>query len=154
VLASLRPDGGDATALAGESFQRHLRHWDEHGFGHWAVVEGETDAVIGGSGAAHPTSIPALADGIEVGWVLRRPYGGRGLATEAARAAIETAHAYLDPPGLISLIHPNNERSISVARRLGMIEAGEAVHPELGVPLRVYERRTRQRTDAPRAPIP
>jgi RimJ/RimL family protein N-acetyltransferase len=86
--------------------------------------------------------------------VLRRPYWGRGLATEAARAAIETAHAYLDPPRLISLIHPANHRSISVARRLGMVEAGDAVHPELGVPLRLYERRTRQRMDAPRAPVP
>jgi hypothetical protein len=41
-----------------------------------------SDAVIGLTGAAHPTFIPALADEIEGGGgVLRRPYWGPGLAT-------------------------------------------------------------------------
>jgi RimJ/RimL family protein N-acetyltransferase len=138
VLSWLRPDGGDPGAYAAESFERHRRHWEEHGFGPWAIVERESDAVIGWTGAAHPTFIPELADEVEIGWVLRRSYWGRGLAIEAARAALDAASEHLHAPRLISLIRPDNQRSIAVARRLGMAEAGEAFHPEANLRLRVY----------------
>jgi RimJ/RimL family protein N-acetyltransferase len=45
---------------------------------------------------------------------------GHGYATEAGRAAIEWAWAALDAPELISVIQPDNARSIRVAERLGM----------------------------------
>jgi RimJ/RimL family protein N-acetyltransferase len=140
ILASLRPDGGDPAAFATESFGRHLRHWDEHGFGPWAIADRD-GTVIGWTGAAHPTFIPELADEIEIGWVLRRSCWGRGLATEAATAAVDTAFEHLRPPRLVSIIHPDNERSIGVASRLGMVYASEALHPQVGAQLRVYELR-------------
>ena len=57
--------------------------------------------------------------GLEVGWVLGRRYWGRGFATEAARAALHHAFSALGARRVISLIHPDNERSIRVAERLG-----------------------------------
>jgi RimJ/RimL family protein N-acetyltransferase len=141
VWRSLRPGAGDPEAAATESFDRHLRHWDEHGWGLWAVAEKETGEIIGWLGAAHPTFIPELADEIEIGWVLRSAFWGRGLATEGARAAADAASTHLAPERLISLILPSNARSIAVAERLGMTRAEEVLHPELGLDLRVYELR-------------
>jgi RimJ/RimL family protein N-acetyltransferase len=156
VWQSLRAgQPGDRAAIAAEAFERQLRHWEEHGYGVWAAVDRSSDEIAGWLGAAHPTFIPELSDEIEIGWVLARPFWGRGLATEGARAARDNAVAHLSPPRLISLILPTNSRSIAVAERLGMTPAElppahasfaakaaqceTVTHPELGVDLRVYE---------------
>jgi RimJ/RimL family protein N-acetyltransferase len=140
VFESLRAGSpGDPAAIAAEGFERHLRHWDEHGYGLWAVIDRESDEIAGWLGAAHPTFIPELSEEIEIGWVLLPRFWGRGLATEGARAARDAAFTHLAPPRLISLILPTNARSIAVAERLGMTTAETVVHPELGMELRVYE---------------
>jgi RimJ/RimL family protein N-acetyltransferase len=115
-----------------------MRHWDDYGFGLWAVVERESEEVIGRIGASHPLFIPKLADRIEIGWALRSRFWGRGLATESATAAVDAAFDSLEGDEVISLIHPTNHRSIAVAGRLGMRHTEDAEHPELGEHLRVY----------------
>lgn len=117
---------------------RHVHHWDVHGFGLWAVTTTEYPQPMGWVGASHPTFVPELADEVEIGWTLRTALWGQGLATEAATAAIEAAFAELPNDRVISLIHPRNERSMAVANRLGMSRAGEATPPDLGEPLIVY----------------
>jgi RimJ/RimL family protein N-acetyltransferase len=140
VFESLRAgEPGDPAVIAAEGFQRQLHHWDQHGFGVWAALERSSDEIAGWLGAAHPTFIPELAEEIEIGWVLRPAFWGRGLATEGAIAAAEAASTHLAPERLISLILPTNARSIAVAERLGMRTAETVVHPELGVELQVYE---------------
>jgi RimJ/RimL family protein N-acetyltransferase len=62
---------------------------------------------------------------IEVGYLLGREYWGQGFATEAAAAVRDWAFANLELERLIALIYPQNERSIGVARRLGMEPNGE-----------------------------
>jgi RimJ/RimL family protein N-acetyltransferase len=140
VWESLRPgQPHDPAAAAAETLERHLRHWDEHGFGLWVAVDRSTGELAGWIGASHPTFVPELADEIEIGWTLRRSSWGRGLATEAARAAAEAATTHLSPARLISLILPTNTRSIGVAERLGMHPAETAFHRDAGLELRVYE---------------
>jgi RimJ/RimL family protein N-acetyltransferase len=117
---------------------RHLRHWDVHGFGLWAVTSADNPQPMGWIGASHPTFVPELAEEVEIGWTLRSALWGRGLATEGATAATATAFAELPNERVVSLIHPLNERSMGVANRLGMSRAGEAIPPELGEPLIVY----------------
>ncbi len=51
---------------------------------------------------------------IELGWLIRRAYWGRGYASEAALALRP-----LGPERTIHLIHPENAPSIAVARKLG-----------------------------------
>ena len=60
-----------------------------------------------------------------MGWALRREFWGRGYATEAARVALDYAFTELGQPRVISLIRPENDRSIAVAARLGMTRHGE-----------------------------
>jgi RimJ/RimL family protein N-acetyltransferase len=117
---------------------RHVRHWDVHGFGLWAVTTPDDSQPAGWVGASHPTFVPELAEEIEIGWTLRPALWGQGLATEGATAAIEAAFATLPNDRVISLIHPQNSRSVAVADRLGMSRAGEATPPDLGEPLVVY----------------
>src|SRR5436190_5802187 len=118
--------------------ERHVRHWDVHGFGLWAVTTPDDPQPRGWIGASHPTFVPELAEEVEIGWTLRPTLWGMGLATEGATAAIEASFATLATERVISLIHPRNERSMAVATRLGMSRAGEATPPDLSEPLIVY----------------
>ena len=78
------------------------RHWDDHGFGLWAVdVDGE---VAGFCGLAVPSFLPQVLPAVECGWRLGRPWRGRGLATEAARAALGWGWAELGLAGVVSII--------------------------------------------------
>ena len=68
---------------------------------------------------------------------MRRPFWGRGLASEAGAAAIKTAFEELEIDEGISLIDRSNDRSLAVAERLGMHHARDVSHLEIGV-LSVY----------------
>lgn len=114
--------------------ERTARHWDDHGFGHWAVEPREgrlAGEMIGFVGVAYPAYLPEVADRPELGWRLSPAAWGNGYATEAALAARETAFGRLGLPALISIIHPENEPSRRVATKLGMsiqFQVFNAVH--------------------------
>jgi RimJ/RimL family protein N-acetyltransferase len=92
-----------------------LGHWELRGYGLWAAVERATGNLIGRIGFFNPVGWP----GFELGWVLGRAAWGRGFATEGARAALVYGFSELRRDHVISLIHPDNVRSIRVAERLG-----------------------------------
>ena len=142
MWSALRPGMAYAPVGVGEErLAHHLRHWEQHGFGVWALVERECGEVAGWAGPSHPAFVPELATEVEVGWTLRRPFWGRGLATEAAREAMAAGFAHLDRDELISLIHPDNARSMAVARRLGMTPS--RIVASAGLRLSVYSVRRR-----------
>jgi RimJ/RimL family protein N-acetyltransferase len=82
--------------------------------------------------------VPELAEAAEIGWTLRRPFRGQGLASEGAAAAVQSTFAHADLDEVISLINPANVRSISVAERLGMSPVRDIRRPDTDEVLRVY----------------
>ena len=116
VARFISPEG---RPLSREEAWRHLAmiigHWQLRGYGMWAAVERHTNAVIGRIGFFNPEGWP----GFELGWALIQAYWGRGFATEGARAALAHAFTTLRQGHVISLIRPDNQRSIRVAERLG-----------------------------------
>lgn len=92
-----------------------LGHWHLLGYGMWAVEERSSGRFVGRVGFIDPPGWP----GFELGWALARPFWGHGLAAEAGRAALEYAFSELDKEHVISLIHPENRRSLRLAERLG-----------------------------------
>jgi RimJ/RimL family protein N-acetyltransferase len=141
VWPMLLPDGPLDEDAAQARLRHHVEHWREHGFGLWAAEPGASGEVAGWIGPSHPTFVPELAAEIEIGWSLRGRFWSRGLATEGARAAVTATFEHLRPERVISLIAPRNDRSIAVARRLGMRHASEVLHPIAGEELAVYELR-------------
>jgi len=99
-----------------------LGHWQLRGFGLWAVEERASGVLAGRVGCWQPEGWP----GLEIGWSLLRPFWGFGYATEAGMFALNHAFNELHQTHLVSLIQPENARSIKVARRLGMKREGEA----------------------------
>jgi RimJ/RimL family protein N-acetyltransferase len=107
-------------------------HWQLRGYGQWTVIERATGLVIGRVGLWNPEGWPDL----EIGWVIRRSHWNRGYATEAAREAVAFAFDTIGVNHVISLIHPDNARSIRVAEKLG--EQVEGMHPMNGMHMRLY----------------
>jgi len=90
-------------------------HWELLGYGHWAVQEKESGALVGRIGFMNPGGWP----GFEIGWTLGKQFWGKGYAIEGARRALQYGFKELDRSHIISLIHPDNRASIRVAERLG-----------------------------------
>jgi RimJ/RimL family protein N-acetyltransferase len=98
-----------------------LGHWQLRGYGSWAIEEKESGKLVGRVGFINPEGWP----GLEIGWALARSSWGSGYATEAARAALQYGFQTFGFSRVISLIHPENTRSIRVSERLGGAEDGE-----------------------------
>jgi RimJ/RimL family protein N-acetyltransferase len=111
-------------------------HWDEHGFGPWVLVEREGGGIVG-RGGLRWTKLDARP-AVELPWTIASAEWGRGLATEAAVAAIECAAAWRLRE-VIALVAHGNARSRRVAEKVGLRLDGEATHA--GLPHLVYRRR-------------
>lgn len=71
----------------------------------------------------HVGLVPQEIDGtlhMELGYWVAKRYWGRGLATEAALLFRDLAFDQLHLNEIVSLIQPNNLRSIRVAQKIGM----------------------------------
>lgn len=60
----------------------------------------------------------------EMGWVIRRDYWGRGIASEISAALVEFARQH-GIPGLIIECDPQQEASLHIAEKLGFQPIGE-----------------------------
>jgi RimJ/RimL family protein N-acetyltransferase len=120
---------------------RMVRHWDEHGFGLWAVVpRREPDAgCVGFAGLAIPSFLPAVLPAVEVGWRLAAAAWGRGYATEAARASVAFGFERLGLSSIVSIVDARNERSLRVCEKLGMRPGPDRLHPLTRRRLRVMQ---------------
>ena len=110
----------------------HNAAWDERGHGVWAVQAG--------SGAAAPAgtllgwcgfAAPDIGDDPEILYGLAPHCWGRGLAQEAARAAIDWLFAETRHDGVSALVFSRiNKASVAVMAKLGMAKRGTIAMPQ------------------------
>jgi RimJ/RimL family protein N-acetyltransferase len=103
------------------------------GYGLWAVELPDETPFIGFVGLSATEADMPFAQTIEVGWRLARAYWGRGLASEAARAALAYGFDELELDEIVALTAVGNVRSRRVMERLGMHcdPADDFTHPDL-----------------------
>jgi ribosomal-protein-alanine N-acetyltransferase len=115
-------------------------HFEEHGWGLWAVEVAGGEPFIGFVGLMHVPFEAHFTPAVEIGWRLAAAHWGHGYATEGARAALRHAFGPLGLREVISMTVQANERSWRVMERLGMTRtpADDFDHPRLpeGHPLR------------------
>ena len=122
---------------------RRIRsHFDEHGFGLWAVEIPDRAPFIGFTGLMPPRFEAHFTPAIEVGWRLAFEHWGRGYATEAARAALDYGFEILRLGEIVSFTTTSNLRSRRVMEKIGMYHdaRGDFDHPLIaeGHPLRAH----------------
>jgi RimJ/RimL family protein N-acetyltransferase len=64
----------------------------------------------------------------EIGWWLARPWWGKGLATEAAHAAMLDGFARVGLRRIVAIAQPENRASIHIMEKLGMRFERETTH--------------------------
>jgi [ribosomal protein S5]-alanine N-acetyltransferase len=94
----------------------HLAHWEERGYGHWAVTTREEGKVIGWNGLEF---LPETQE-TEVAYLLSHDFWGKGLATEAAQAAVDFGFQTTGVNAIIGLVHPDNIGSQRVLEKIGL----------------------------------
>lgn len=129
----LEPPGG--LDLARKNTSDMIRHWELRGYGQWSVMEKPTGQVIGCVGFYHPQR---PWPGVDLGWAIHRSRWGRGMATEAAGAALEWAWTNTPIPRIVSLIGPDDLRSQRIATKIGQRFDRADIDPIHGGPVHVY----------------
>ena len=96
---------------------------DFPGLGCWAVLDQET--VVGTVLLMPlPNEENAPSGKIEIGWHLRPESWGQGYATEAAQAVMTYGFDTLQLDQIYAVTLLDNDRSVKVTQRLGMMELG------------------------------
>jgi RimJ/RimL family protein N-acetyltransferase len=159
TLRRLEPRDAEALKEAIDSSLDHIRPWVPWSFDHpapleriradlarsvedfeagrayrWAILDAATGEHLGGV-SLHARLAPGA---LEAGYWLRRSATGRGLATEAARAATAAAFAL---PGIERVemhVDTENLASAAVPRRLGLHLAGTSEEASRGEPRRLH----------------
>jgi RimJ/RimL family protein N-acetyltransferase len=117
---------------AAERLAANEREWRERGHGMFALIDRRDGRFLGRAGLKYWPQF----DETEVGWVLRRDVWGQGYASEAAGAILDWGFGVVPAPYFTAMIDPDNERSIRVARRLGLSPLRRDAL--LGTPVVVY----------------
>ena len=94
---------------------RQSNHWREHGYGWWAINEPVNNRLMGWCGLQY---LPETAE-TEIGYLLGKPFWGKGLATEAARESLKFGFEKLSLGSIIAIVHPDNTASKRVIEKLG-----------------------------------
>ncbi|KQB96939.1 GCN5 family acetyltransferase [Loktanella sp. 1ANDIMAR09] len=117
--ARMEAVGGKGTERdAWRGFIAGIGHWHWHGYGFFTVTERASGVAAGRVGIINHIEWPQP----ELAWHMFDGYEGRSYAFEAACAVREWAGRTLGLERLISLISPQNTRSIALATRLGAVE--------------------------------
>jgi RimJ/RimL family protein N-acetyltransferase len=118
-----------------------LRHWQNHGFGIWAIEHKADGRLIGWCGLQMLEKTPE----VEVAYLLAKEYWNQGLATEAARAAVEYGFNGLNLKRIVAIARPENVGSYRVMEKIGMKYERDAHYYNVDVVYYALERDQLQR---------
>jgi RimJ/RimL family protein N-acetyltransferase len=111
--------GGWDSAANHAGMLKQLHHYEDFGFGRWAVEIKDTQQFIGICGPQWWEDQAGRL--IELGFFFNKRYWHHGYATEAAKACIDYCFNTLSMYELSSIIHAKNIPSMNVAIRSGML---------------------------------
>ena len=130
-------------------------HFDQHGFGLWAVEIRDVASFAGFVGLSTPRFEAHFTPSVEIGWRFGAEHWGHGYATEGARAVLAFGFDVVRLEEIVSITVPANVRSRHVMEKIGMTynPADDFDHPLLheGHPLRrhVLYRKARRESARP-----
>jgi ribosomal-protein-alanine N-acetyltransferase len=95
---------------------RQREHWEQHGFGWYAVECREERSLLGWCGL----NIIDKTEEVEIKYLLKQSHWGRGLATEGATRCVQDGLQTLGLDEIIGLAHPDNIASQRVLEKAGL----------------------------------
>jgi [ribosomal protein S5]-alanine N-acetyltransferase len=102
---------------------RLVEAYRRQGYGLWAMVRRDDDAVIGMCGFVRRDTLPD----VDIGYALLPRFRGQGYVREAAAACLAHGATVLGFRRILAITRPANQRSIAVLQSLGMVLERTAV---------------------------
>ena len=99
----------------------HIDHWDDFGYGLWAVVEQTGGQLIGHCGFQQLDQKPAIM----LTCAIKAPYSNSDLPIEAARACLRYGFDSLAMTEVVAIVLPGNTSAQHFYSRLGMQSQGK-----------------------------
>jgi len=124
VTRYLAGDGTPSRQHVEKLLGRIQEHWDQKGYGWWAVSLKTDPKAIGWCGLGNLEETGET----EVLYMLDTPFWGKGIATEAARASLRYGFEQTDLQRIIALAFPENIASQRVMQKCGMCYEKEAAY--------------------------
>lgn len=103
---------------AADWIRRQQGRYAHDGFGYWLALEKATGQPVGQAGLLRQELDGTVETGI--GYILHRPFWGKGFATETAAACRDHAFCNLGKERVTATIRPENLASRRVAERIGL----------------------------------
>jgi ribosomal-protein-alanine N-acetyltransferase len=122
--------------------RRHMSYQAERGYSFWAVEDRASGRFLGDCGLE---PLEHRGPEIELGYDLHPDAWGRGIGTEAARAAVDAAFGPLGMERLIAVVRPEHVASQRVLEKTGFTRDGERI--AYGIPMLLY--RAERRVGSP-----
>ncbi|MEU4741838.1 GNAT family N-acetyltransferase, partial [Actinosynnema sp. NPDC023658] len=114
-------DAVDTSDEAAHLLERWLTHWRCYGFGYWVVRLHGAEPALGFCGVKFTEIDDRRA--LNLFYRFGPASWGRGVATEAARAVVRWARAYLPEFPVVARVRPANTASQRVAVKAGLARA-------------------------------
>jgi ribosomal-protein-alanine N-acetyltransferase len=93
-----------------------MLNWQKYHFGVWAIVDKKHQNLIGHCGFKFLENTTE----VQIGYLLKKSYWGKGLATEAASAALKYGFEIAHLEKVVAVAKPDNIASRRVMEKLGM----------------------------------
>lgn len=94
-----------------------IDHNRRRGFGFWAVIERETEVLIGMAGLAE---LDGAGSELELAYRFRRDRWGQGYGSEAARAWVAKGFSDLALPRVVAVVEPDHAVSKHILEKVGL----------------------------------
>jgi len=120
-----------------EFVERQVQLFSERDFCLWKLVLRDKERLAGFCGLQPLDDLP----GVEIGWWLASDLWGRGLATEAARAALDDGFMRVGLSRIVAVALRENRASIRIMEKLGMHFESEVIHHDFRVDLYSIDRK-------------
>src|SRR5262249_32201751 len=117
-VASRRPESIEEAQIV---LDKVIAHCEHHGFAPWAVIDQVTGKLAGWCGFKYVEDTGE----VEIAYGLAKEYWGKGLASEAASAAMEHGFEHLHFDRIVAVVWPENVASMRVLEKLGMRREAE-----------------------------
>ncbi len=101
---------------AAKSLNSFIKHWQNYNYGIWAIVDDLSSQTVGYSGLRYLDEL----NEVELLYGLAKSYWNKGIATKAAKAAIEYGFNIANLNRIIALAFPENLASIRVIEKAGL----------------------------------
>lgn len=109
-------DKSFASIFEAKNFIRDYKHYEQFGYGRWAVFLASTEEFMGFCGL----NFSQLRQEVDLGFRFHRKFWGQGFATEAGFAALRVGFSTFQIEKIVGRASPKNRASLRVLEKLGM----------------------------------